>query len=106
MPEGTTPSTSSTNMPQTRLCTNVISLKDLCLDLVAHLLGISQEHLCVLLVEHRVISACVSDAHCALHKYDLLGLPDLDHGGVELTLHYCYIRKLLLVHGSEVRGSS
>mmetsp|Transcript_5897 Transcript_5897/g.8395 ORF Transcript_5897/g.8395 Transcript_5897/m.8395 type:complete len:267 (-) Transcript_5897:6-806(-) len=47
---------------------------------IGSLLGISQEHVGILLVEHRVVQVRIAATHGALHEDDLLGLPHLDDG--------------------------
>ena len=52
-------------------------LIDLVLQLITHLLGVAQQHLCVLFVEHWVVRTSISSAHGALHHNHCLALPDL-----------------------------
>ena len=54
-------------------------LVDLVLQLVTHLFGITQQHLCVLFVKHWVVSTSVPSAHGALHHNYCLALPHLHH---------------------------
>lgn len=52
-------------------------LIDFLLQLIAHLLGISQQHLRVVFVEDWVIGTSISCTHGSLHDNHLLALPDL-----------------------------
>lgn len=52
-------------------------LIDLVFQLVTHLFGISQQHLCVVLVEHWIVSASVPSPHCSFHHNHCLAFPHL-----------------------------
>ena len=52
-------------------------LIDFLLQLITHLLGISQQHLRVVFVEDWVVGTSISCTHGALHDNHLLALPDL-----------------------------
>ena len=52
-------------------------LVDFVLQLITHLFGITQQHLCVLFVEHWVVSTSIPSAHGALHHNHCLALPHL-----------------------------
>ena len=52
-------------------------LIDFVLELVTHLLGITQKHLCVVFVEHWVVGTSIAGTHGALHHNDCLALPHL-----------------------------
>ena len=52
-------------------------LVDLVLQLVTHLFGVTQQHLCVLFVKDWVVSTSIPSAHGALHHNHCLALPHL-----------------------------
>ena len=57
-------------------------LGQLVADGLAHLLGITQKHVSVALVEDRIVHTSVAHGHRALHKDSVLGLPHLENRGV------------------------
>lgn len=58
----------------------VVGLSDLCLQTVASLLGISQQHRCVGLVENGVIYCSVAHAQSTLHHYHLVVIVRKEEG--------------------------
>ncbi len=75
-------------------------------DSLAHLLGVTQKHVGVALVEDRIVHACVAHGHGALHEDCVLGFPHLIHGEMEkVVLRVVHVLVQMLVNVQHTKNN-
>ena len=79
-------------------------LVDLVLQLITHLFGVTQQHLCVLFIKHWVVSTSIPSAHSALHHNHCLALPHLRQA-LSLSVRACNCMTLLVLNSDVLLNS-